>query len=160
MDIKETFDTMFDRFKSPVWGPLTIAFVLANWRAMMYIFFDLKTPVKDRISSIEHVVNLQTLVLYPIAAWVIVLLMTPFFNEIVSALKRWMTVQFKGIEYANIRGLERKKHRHDERIELEKNIHQQRQLILKIQKQKVGGFIKVIDRDFAIAPETDVPLAL
>lgn len=77
--MKELIEAFHARIKSPVFGYFVFAWLLINWKAIFYLFFDSGT-VKERIQIFENLTDYYTSFLYPLSTGVAAAVIAPWIN--------------------------------------------------------------------------------
>ena len=78
--IKEIFEAMGQRIRSPFWGYVFLSFVFLNWKPLYYLVFsDTSVPVKFRFFDLNT--DPQSLYVLPLAFGLLATLLSPYISE-------------------------------------------------------------------------------
>lgn len=78
--IKEIFEAMGQRIRSPFWGYVFISFVLFNWKALFYVVFS-DSMVEIKFSFFDENTCWQSLYLLPLVFGLFATLCSPYISE-------------------------------------------------------------------------------
>jgi len=78
--LKEIYDALSQRIKSPIWGYIILAFIAINWKALYYLFFSGK-PTLMKFSFFEANTDVWNLYLYPLTFGLIAALAAPYVSN-------------------------------------------------------------------------------
>lgn len=86
--LKEYFDTISTRVKSPILGSVLLALVAANWKSIFYLFFA-ETPAAIRLGFVANSFGFYGSILLPVLGGVALALALPWINLGSARLVRW-----------------------------------------------------------------------
>jgi len=81
--MKEIFDTVSSRIKSPILGSIVVTFVLFNWKPLFFLFFSDET-VLVKIEYFDFHTDYLTLYIVPTLAGIILALLAPYISYLGS----------------------------------------------------------------------------
>lgn len=85
--LKEYFDTISTRVKSPIIGSILVALFAANWKSIFYLFFA-ETSAAIRLGFVSNNFNLSSSILLPIVAGLLFASLLPWLNLLGAQLVR------------------------------------------------------------------------
>jgi hypothetical protein len=77
--MKEIFEALAARIKSPIFGYFILSWVAFNWRALFYLFFS-DTVIDDRFQHFDTLTSGYSLALFPILVASVVAVIYPWIN--------------------------------------------------------------------------------
>lgn len=77
--MKEIFEALASRIKSPVFGYFLLAWVVINWKPLFYLFFD-DNPASQRVAIFEKLTSTYSMALLPLIFAVAAAVIYPWIN--------------------------------------------------------------------------------
>lgn len=77
--MKEIFEAVESRIKSPVFGYFTLAFLVVNWKVIFYLLVE-KKGVAERVANFENNTDIYSLLIFPIILAAAVSVFYPWVN--------------------------------------------------------------------------------
>lgn len=149
--MKEFFEALHTRLKSPVFGYFLLAWFIVNWKPLLLLVFG-SPAIEDRIEAFQGSTSLMTLAGYPLLLGAVAAIGYPFLHLIFLRLVQWPTDRKNALE-AESEGalLQKKAELEAKRATVSAAEQQHKEVLLKASRARERDLIEQAKRDLEIS---------